>query len=443
MAQDAQGAVPVRATQSRSPLRAAAPAILMAVGFTSFGPLPAFILGSMAPLMRVDLGFTTGQQGISIAVFFLFAATGSAFVGRPCERIGAHRALRTGMSVTIASLLLLTTIRAWWQLTAILAFAGVAHATLHVGSNLLLARSVPEGRQGTAFGIKQSSVPMATLIAGSVVSLTSGYFEGWRRAYLGVALVAALVLVLQYLLTRRIADPSRPMAEPVAAASSVITANATAAPRLPARPTEAPSDAFDGRELIVMSVAVGFAAASANSLAAFLVGFAADGTLSIDRAGTLLAVSSAVGLVTRLTVGWLGDAAPRLAGFGLLGVMFTVGGTAFALLPVGASAPWLLWIAGSVAFAAGWGWPGLFTFIVARQNSHAPATATGVTQAGIFYGAVAGPLLFGYVVDWTGSYDWAWRGSAAAQFIGAVLIVAVSRRHARRTNSRVGGRERT
>jgi MFS family permease len=420
-------------------MRAAAPAILMAVGFTSFGPLPAFILGSMAPLMRVDLDFSTGQQGIAIAVFFFFAATGSALVGRPAERLGAHRALRTGMTVTILSLASMSLVSAWWQITVVLAFAGVAHASLHVGSNLLLARSVPNGRQGTAFGIKQSSVPLATLIAGSVVSLTSGYDEGWRRAYLGVAVVASIVLLVQYLLTRAVADPSRPLAvangtrSPAAAAAAATSGRRQrrAASRVPGPP--APPGAYDSRELLLMSVAVGFAAAAANSLAAFLVGFAADGPLSIDAAGLLLATASAVGLATRLTAGWAGDRFPRHADFNLLALMFLLGGTAFALLPVGVDAPWLLWVAASVAFSAGWGWPGLFTFIVAKRNSHAPATATGVTQAGIFYGAVAGPLLFGYLVDWTGTYRLAWWSAALAQAIGAVLIIIVTRRHRKRT----------
>jgi len=428
---------PIMSTRPRTrpSLRVAAPAIMMAVGFTSFGPLPAFILGAMAPLMRIDLDFTTGQQGISVAVFFFFAATGSALVGRPCERLGAHRALRTGMIVTILALGTLSQVRAWWQITAVLAFAGVAHAALHVGSNLLLARSVPDGRQGTAFGIKQSSVPLATLIAGTVVSLTSGFDEGWRRAYLGVAIAASVVLLIQYLLTRTMPDPSRPPSPSFTsgAAASESGSDHPIPGRKQSPASKAPPDAFDRRELLLMSVAVGFAAASANSLAAFLVGFAADGPLSIDAAGTLLAVASAVGLLTRLTAGWAGDRWPRQADFNLLAGMFLVGGIAFSLLPVGATTPWLLWVAASVAFSAGWGWPGLFTFIVAKRNSHAPATATGVTQAGIFYGAVAGPLLFGYAVDWTGSYRLAWWSAGAAQLIGASLMVAVTRRHRRRT----------
>lgn len=408
----------------------------MAVGFTSFGPLPAFILGSMAPLMRVDLGFTTGQQGIAVAIFFLFAATGSALVGRPSERQGAHRALRSGIAVTILALITLSRVTAWWQITLVLAFAGVAHATLHVGSNLLLARSVPDGRQGTAFGIKQASVPLATLIAGAVVSLTSGFDEGWRVAYLGVAVVAACVLVVQFLLTRRVVDPSRSAAtRPRAAVTDEGVADApTAAPAAPI-----PADAYDARELLLMSIAVGFAAASANVLAAFLVGFAADGPMDVDTAGTLLAVASAIGLVTRLAAGWSGDRWPRHADFGLLAGMFVVGGTSFALLPVGVGTPALLWIAACVAFSAGWGWPGLFTFIVARRNAHAPATATGVTQSGIFFGAVVGPLLFGYVVEWTGTYRFAWWGAAVAQFVGAILITSVNRRHRRRTRAATPG----
>ena len=38
--------------------------------------------------------------------------------------------------------------------------------------------------------------------------------------------------------------------------------------------------------------------------------------------------------------------------------------------------------------------------------------ATGVTMTGYYLGALASPALFGFVVDWTGSFAYPWSGTA-------------------------------
>jgi hypothetical protein len=80
-----------------------------------------------------------------------------------------------------------------------------------------------------------------------------------------------------------------------------------------------------------------------------------------------------------------------------------------------------------LAFAAGWGWPGLFNFAVVRSNPGAPAAATGVTQTGASGGAAVGPVLFGVVVEAAG-YGTAWLVSGALALAALVAILAGRRR---------------
>jgi len=75
-----------------------------------------------------------------------------------------------------------------------------------------------------------------------------------------------------------------------------------------------------------------------------------------------------------------------------------------------------------LAFAAGWGWPGLFNFAVVRTNPGAPAAATGVTQTGASGGAAVGPILFGLVVEAAG-YGTAWLSSGALALAAVVTIL--------------------
>ena len=50
---------------------------------------------------------------------------------------------------------------------------------------------------------------------------------------------------------------------------------------------------------------------------------------------------------------------------------------------------------------------GLFNLAVVRMNPAAPAAATGITQTGVYVGALAGPVLFGVLVEAHG-YPLAW-----------------------------------
>lgn len=375
--------------------------VFLAAGITTFGPLPAFFFGGLAVLIRDEFGFSEARLGAMVAVFFALGAMGSAPAGRLADRVGARRALRAGLGATFVALALTPLARTWWQLTLALAVAGLGHAVLQVGANLLLSTNVPARIQGLAFGIKQSAIPLATLTAGAAVPAI-GTRYGWRWAYVGAAAAAGLVL----------------------AAQSVRRRAATATRAARPTPTASPA-AFPRRDLLVLAVAVGFGAGSANALAAFLVTYASEAGMPVDRAGILLATVSAVGLATRVGVGGLADWR-RSADLVGVAVLLVAGSIGFATMPVVDPGTWTLWAAATVAFAGGWGWPGLLTFIVARTNAHAPAAATGVTQAGIFAGAVAGPVLFGLAASAL-SYQVAWRGAAVAQLVGALLVLAVRR----------------
>lgn len=383
------------------------PTVLQAVGLTTFGPMPAFFLGGLAVLVRRDLSFSEAQLGALIATFFAAGVVGSATTGRLTDRIGARSALRGGLTGTVCALVAAAAAQTWWHLGLALVVGGLSHSVLQVGSNLLLATDVPLDRQGLAFGVKQAAIPLATLTAGAAVPAI-GTHLGWRWAYVGAALGATLALRLAAGLRVDVAASRRP---------------------LPAT-TDHP---FRRNELLMLAGAVGLAAASANALASFLVEFATHTGVTVGVAGTLLAVASSLGVAVRVTVGWLADARPS-TDLGGVALLLLTGAVGFAMLPLAPDSAALLWGAAAVAFAAGWGWPGLFTFLVARENAHAPASATGVTQAGIFTGAVAGPLLFGLGITTVG-YTTMWRVAALTQLAGALLVL-----HVRRGRRRPRGR---
>jgi predicted MFS family arabinose efflux permease len=220
----------------------------------------------------------------------------------------------------------------------------------------------------------------------------------WRWAYVGsavIALTAALVVPVERTSTR--AARNKPRRSP--------------RPDVPWAP------------MIVLSVGVGFGAAAAGALAAFIVSAAVDSGMGESAAGYMLTIGSALGIVIRVVFGRRAD---RRDGGHLrvVALMLLGGAAAFVAYALGDRVTMIA--ATPIAFGFGWAWPGLFNFSVVRHNPTAPAAATGITQTGTYVGAMVGPLAFGWIADHA-SYAAAW-WVGASWFVLAAIAVLVGRR---------------
>jgi cyanate permease len=171
--------------------------------------------------------------------------------------------------------------------------------------------------------------------------------------------------------------------------------------------------------LVVLGVGVGFGAAAAGTLGAFLVSAFVDAGMGEGAAGGVAAAGSLFGLIVRLTAGARADRR-RGGHLRVVASMMAAGAVAYGLLSTGTVS--LMVLATPLAFGAGWGWPGLFNLAVVLANPASPGAATGITQTGTYIGALAGPLAFGAVADGA-SFRVAWLGSAACALLAAAAIV--------------------
>ena len=372
-------------------------AVLLAVAVATATVLPAFLTGGLAVQVRGDMGFGEAALGLAVAVFFVASSVLSAPMGRVVERIGAHRGMRLAAAGSAAALLGVALLaRSWGGLVACLLLGGLANAVSHPATHLYLAREVPAGRQGLSFGIKQSAIPAATLLAGLAVPAVALTF-GWRWAFAGGAALALVVALLA------------PAGE--APAGGV------------RRIKEARAGDVRTASLVLLALGIGLGSTAATPLGAFVVESSVAAGIREGNAGLLLALGSAVGIVVRVTLGHLADgmSGGRLR---LVAAMLGVGVVGFVLLATGAGS--LLVIGTLLAFGAGWGWPGLFNFAVVRSNPGAPAAATGITQTGASGGAALGPLLFGVVVE-ASSYGVAWL-ACGVMALAALVAILLGRR---------------
>lgn len=392
---DLRRPVPSRALTVRTTIAAAA-------GLAS-SMVPVFLFAALSGQIGAELAFGPQAVGVAVTVFFVAAGLAAVPGGRLTERIGPRRALGLGALVSgLASVGIGAGARTWWHAAALLAVAGTALGLTDTGAARALADRVRSARQGLAFGVKEASVPGASLLAGVAVPAL-GLTIGWRPTFMAGFV---LVPVVWALLPRRLASP--------APAPSIAPSSVTDAGRRPA--------------LLLLAVGSALGAGAATATAAFLVPAAVAGGISPGPAGLLLAAGSAAGIGTRLVVGWGAD---RGGGAPVALVALLMAGGALGLAALAAAPEGPAVVAGAlVALGAGWGWTGLVFLAAVRADPRAPAAAAGIVLAGLSVGGATGPLAFGALVGVT-SYPAVWGAAAVTMGLGAAATAVAHLRATR------------
>lgn len=362
-----------------------------AVATTTAAVIPIFLVGGLAVQISDELGFSPAGLGVAVSLYFGASALIAIPAGWLVERYGDRLTSRTGVLLSGTAMLCTALFaRSYLSLVLLIMFSAGGNALGQLSSNLSLARLVPRHRQGLSFGVKQSAIPVATLLAGATVPTIALPF-GWRWAFVAGAVLAVLVLPL--------------------------------APRGP-RPAPRPTGTGDRRTeratgpLVVLALGAAFSSGSASALGIFLVDSSVAQGIGAAAAAGMLTLGSVVGMVARLGGGWLAD---RRRGNHLTVVAATLGLGAggLALLALPGMTP--LVIGTAVGYGLGWSWPGILNFAVVRLNPLAPAAATSITQSGVYVGGCVGPLLFGLVA--ARSYPTAWLAAAAAMLAASLLVM--------------------
>ncbi len=375
-----------------SPVRAVAASL----GVNLAGVLPLFLTGGMAVQIGRTLGFGPTGVGVLAASYALATMLGSAPLGGRVGTLGVRRSLRLAGVTSAIALASAALAPSELALAAALVVGGFANALGQPSANATLAQHVPPQRFGIAFAIKQSGIPLATLLAGLAVP-SIALTVGWRWAF---ALGAALSLFASLL------PPADRPAELRRAEGRV------PASRLPG--------------LWLLAGGLAFAVVAASSIGSF--GASGGVAIGLDEAtaGLLVAAGGLAGLAIRLGAGLWSDYSAvdplvsvavllvaGVIGWGLMAAAFAVDGAAWYVIGL------------LIANAFGWGWPGLLHLSVARRFPQATAAASGVTQTGVSAGLLVGPLLLGLVIGSVG-WQWAW-ALVAASGAAAVAVTLWAR----------------
>jgi MFS family permease len=365
--------------------------------------IPAFLTGALVVQMRSDFEVTPATLGLLVGLFFGSAALASGPAGRLVQRVGplaGMQAATIGAAISLGGVAIFVHDAA--SLGIFLVIGGLANSAANPAANLLLIGAMPPSRRALALGVKQAAIPIATLLAGlSIPALALTL--GWRWAFAVVAGAAAAVALFGW--TRR---QQRVLGRVV---DGIGQDPQSASVR-------------HQRDILLLALAGMLGIWGGQAMGAFLVSYTVSLGQSPAAAGLILTLASVAGIAARVFAGWTIDRR-RTTGVGELKAMLAIGVVGLTLVAVGL--PALTWVGPLLAFAGGWGWSGVMTYVAVRLEPEAPAAATGITQAGVFLGATVGVPLFGVIVE-ASSYHVAWAVTATTMVLALLLVHAVGRR---------------
>ncbi len=339
----------------------------------------------IAPAVVEDLGVDPALLGVYVAL----AAVGSLVFQLGCGSfILRHGALRVsqvalalvagGLAVSAAGPLLL------WALAAVIGGGGSAMST--PASSHLLARYTEPRLMPLVFALKQTSVPLALLLAGLLGPFLTGWL-GWRGAML-VTAGACFVFVLMLEPGRKEFDSDRQPGYPVKLGDFATTLVAVTRAK-PLRTLSFACFAFNGLQTVFTSYYV---------ITLTQLGY------SLEAAGAMYSLAMVVAVPGRIFWGWLAGAhvSPRVL---MAGLALGMAAGAAALGMIGAD--WPVWLTAVVAVALSatvMSWHGV---VLSECVRLAPPGMPGAATGGVLsFGQVGGlllPLVYALILGMSGN----------------------------------------
>lgn len=355
----------------------------------------------LAPVVAQALQVSPALVGLYVSVTYAGAMLATLMGGATVARMGAIRVSQWGLVLCALGLLLCAV--PWLPAMALGAvLIGLGYGPITPASSHLLARTTPPHQMSFVFSIKQTGVPLGSMLAGAVVP-TLALWGNWQLSLVVVAVVCLLCAWLSQSLRAEL-DSDRQSDARIRWGSLIEPIRLVLAHRA-LRTMAACSFMFSMVQL---------------SLTTYLVTFLHDDlSYGLVAAGLALSVTQLGGIGGRVVWGYVADrwlGARRM--LSLLASMMALGALASAFLTP--DTPHSVVIAILLGFgASAIGWNGVYLAEVARRAPSGMASkATGGTLAFTFLGVVLGPPMFGVVSAVFGTYR--------AGFVGLMVMACTS-----------------
>jgi len=361
---------------------------------------------AMLPLLPGAMGVGFVDLGLAISVFNGVSAVAQAPLGFIVDRVGAKPMLMAALALGTLSYLLLAVYPAYFCLLLCMAVAGFANGIYHPADYSLLSRGIESNRMGRAFSLHTCAGSLGGALTPPVM-VGLGVAWGVRWAFAAAALAG--LLSLAYL---AFGDRHAAAVAPAAKKSPG-----------PGKPKVAiPIAAIGVLTFMFMLLSLSTGSIERFSVTSLMQGFGVPlSTANMALTAYMFAVACGV-----LAGGFLADRTSRhgmLAGGAFAAAALLV----VVVICVPLPAPLLVGIMGAVGFLAGMVSPSRDMLVRAASPAGAEGRTFGIVSTGFNVGGVAGPVLFGYLIDrgWPTGVLWA---TVLLMSVTAIIVMLRERR---------------
>jgi MFS transporter, ACS family, hexuronate transporter len=351
-------------------------------------------LGVVAPFMIADFGTTRAQVGLLVTIFFSCTGLMSLLGGGASDRMGIRLSLVVMCLLALAPALAIALGLNGALLAVACGVGGLGFAFGNAGTNMLVVQAFAPERRGFALAVKQMGSPLCIAVASFVLPSLSAV-AGWRS----VGWIATGLAVLCAGLTLRITVPP-----------TAFVQRSSADPRLPA-----------WFYLLPLSQMLG--SFGVQAVQVWMVLYLVEELRF--QAAAALGWSSLAAMAGMVVVSLISDRWFARARFRLLAVGWAVAGLLLLTLTQAArmGAPATVAVFPVFEFVA----VGLFGSFLAQAAEVSPGAVgktTNLALSGHYAGILTSPFVFGFLVDRSGNYAFAWATAAALMILGAGLCLA-------------------
>jgi MFS family permease len=381
----------------------------------SVSVLPIYVIGVFVKPLQAEFGWSRGAIQYALTAYFMGAILGAVLCGWLLRRFEV-RAVAIGslfgnaLGFTLMSLLNASIVSLYAGLFALIILgAGTMSATWTLATNYWFVRN-----RGLALAVILSGSGLASTFAPLyATALTQAY--GWRAGFIGLGL-PSLALALPaavFLLPRqpRAANPDAP---------------GLAVPTVPRAAAGVPlSQALKSWRLWVLGVGLMLVVMGIFGLIPNMIPLLTDAGLSSKQAASLVGMIGVSLTVSRLGSGYLID---RFWAPGVAAVLLSTPAIGCAILLFGAHSTFAMAL---IVILTGIGTGAendIAAYLTARYfGLRDYGSIFSTVTIVITVGNMIGPLLFGFLYNSTGSYDWMLRGCAALFMLGSGLLLTLGK----------------
>lgn len=363
---------------------------------------------AMGPLIREDMGISAAQFGFFMSAIFSAQLISAMPSGTITDRMGVGWTLFGALIMMMTGTLLFAYVESFYPALAATFLIGLGYSFVNPATAKGVVRWFPAHWRGTAMGLKQLGVPLGGVLGAGGGALAA--YVDWRIVLVGAAALALVVAMFWLPLTRKPNSGGGGFRVIVRDLKTVVTNRNMNVICIS-------SSAFNAGQSCLFTYMALFlrdAAQASQLVAAMGVAFA-QSACAIGRVGYSFLSDRYFGARRKWMV-----VAVIVAGAVACGVTYFV------------NPAWPHWGLMILAVAMGGTIAAYAALILSMAAESVPSSlvgsAIGYNALAWSVGGIAGPPLFGWVLDMSGNtYGYAWMTIAVIMLLGAAVLAQAFR----------------